>query len=559
LTATSVRIILGKGTTADRNREGESDMKTRAKNLNPYAILALLALSMFGQRLFASDCTSSTSNRSNCHLGNGSTNPAIEVNLGPIPIDKYDGVATNSSGTLNNGVILANCSGTPTPTIQYCYQQYMYNYNHNQSITGVRFQFGLAGGANSTPFDTSGNVSSTWVANLGMFFSDLYNHNITTITIQPNLGLWSDDSNSYYTTGTSNCDGSSLNFPYFLPFGVRADNGYPDCQGNNNAYTMTSTSTGTGNASFNCLTCWGWTPFYNLMDSVLYQASYAGLTVEELDLNNEMDIVDFPVSARLMYDNTSPNCPGMSYCPNILEDMQDKMDFYFGSTSRSLVTYSTLNMNPSTQTGGSPWNDGSTCNSVYSESALIIKQSSLYHALNGGYFGLPHGVQNDESHYWLYCNGTTSYMTQLPTSFATLVMPSVTDIHVWICNGQISSGSISCQDPTSAGTLGAPTARVTYNGIYSFLTTNSITANKVMLGEVNHNVTANACDTYYGDAAYSNVDGFNGYNDGLNTSSSLFQNLLSSTVFRMWSNPLGKLPVSQCYSVPYTLGPPYEP
>src|ERR1022692_2540373 len=83
--------------------------------------------------------------------------------------------------------------------------------------------------------------------------------------------------------------------------------------------------------------------------------------------------------------------------------------------------------------------NGSTCNSMYTgttspyppESALIINQSELYHALLGGSMGVPSGYTVTSG---LACGGTNSFMANLPTSYNSYpaVMPSIIDTHVWI-------------------------------------------------------------------------------------------------------------------------------
>jgi hypothetical protein len=65
---------------------------------------------------------------------------------------------------------------------------------------------------------------------------------------------------------------------------------------------------------------WGWDKLWNLVNTIAYTAHNAkpglgGLTIEELDLQNEVDLPAATVEARLIYDNT----PGIPTPPGILD------------------------------------------------------------------------------------------------------------------------------------------------------------------------------------------------------------------------------------------------
>jgi hypothetical protein len=103
----------------------------------------------------------------------GSISPSkLEVNLGPLPVDYYD--YTSAVG------YFPDCTGS----VRACMQGFLANYAA-QGVTGVRFQFGLGGGQNSTPFDANGNWQAGWIAKLSAFFQDAYAVGIRRVTPTP--------------------------------------------------------------------------------------------------------------------------------------------------------------------------------------------------------------------------------------------------------------------------------------------------------------------------------------------------------------------------------------
>ena len=236
-----------------------------------------------------------------------------EINLGGVPLDDY--YATNSGGAF-----LPNCP--TTYTVQQCYRL-MFNNNPSitdrytpnnyiaQGVTGVRFQFGLRGGGYSTPWDASGNVQRAWGSNLLAFLSDLHSYGILRVTPTPNLGGWTYWANPGGTVSTDPFTTSSgvggtgthqLMYLSWLPYGEifisspppGSQYGFPDCGGYNAGY-----STANANPAF-----WGWTPFFNLVRNVFAQVQASGLQLAEFDICNEVDVTDFTVQGRLIYDSS---------------------------------------------------------------------------------------------------------------------------------------------------------------------------------------------------------------------------------------------------------------
>ncbi len=428
---------------------------------------------------------------------------ATEINLGPFPIDNYY--------STNNGV-LPSCPSTYT--IQQCVT-YFFNSNPSvqpyspnnyiaQGVTGVRFQFGVQGGFYSTAWDGSGNVQTQWVNNLRAFLSDLHSYGIVRITPTPALDGWG---GPYITPNPPvyDCSGSTpLYFFPWMPFGHLQTNGYPDCQDNNNGYNIAN-----GNPYF-----WGWTPFFNLMNQIFSAISASGLQLGELDINNEIDVVDFTVQARLIYDNVRGT--------DVIGTLRSYASDY--GFNPGVVTFSVPSVQPSAA--------GYHCGSVYGDSALILQESDLTGAYAGGgsVFGLPSDgtVIND-----LLCGGNTTGMISLPVGYS---QPQLTDIHIYPC---VFSPSLGYCDPNQDTTS---TATVIYSDTWSFLVYRGLTGNRMMVGETQ---SQQNCDNYTSAMAGQNINGY--------LASTLYNNDAGSVTMRPWNND-----ASSCYVTPSVINPPYN-
>ncbi len=428
---------------------------------------------------------------------------ATEINLGPFPIDNY--YATN------NG-ILPSCPSTYT--IQQCVA-YFFNSNSSvqpyspnnyvaQGVTGVRFQFGVQGGFYSTPWDGSGNIQSAWVNNLRAFLSDLRAFGILRVTPTPALDGWG---GPYITPNPPvyDCSGSTpLVFFPWMPFGHLQTNGYPDCQDNNNGYNIAN-----GNPYF-----WGWSPFFNLMNQIFAAISASGLQLGELDIDNEVDLVDFTVQARLIYDN--------AHSTDVIGTLRSYAAAY--GLNSGFVTFSVPSQQPSAA--------GYHCGSLYGDSALILQQSELTGAYAGGgsLFGLPSNATVINN---LLCGGDTNGMISLPVGYS---QPQLTDIHIYPCVFSPSLGHCdSNQDTTS-------TANVIYSDTWAFLVYRGLTGNRMMVGETQ---SQQNCDNYTAVMATQNVNGY--------LASSLYTNDAASVTLRPWNND-----ASSCYVTPSVINPPYN-
>lgn len=72
------------------------------------------------------------------------------VNIWNVPVDVYQ-----SSNLQGGSLVIANCTGNPTPTIQSCMQNYLNNWGKTQGASTVRFSIAM-----TMPLDypASGNV-----------------------------------------------------------------------------------------------------------------------------------------------------------------------------------------------------------------------------------------------------------------------------------------------------------------------------------------------------------------------------------------------------------------
>jgi hypothetical protein len=128
-------------------------------------------------------------------VSGGISPSALEVNLGPLALDDYDGTTPNAS--VQAGWSIAACQGWITtssnPIYQACMQYLLGNYAI-QGVTGVRFQFNTASPP-SKALTSPAVVSSTWTNHLSSFLNDLKAFGITDITPTPS---W-DDFGAWYT------------------------------------------------------------------------------------------------------------------------------------------------------------------------------------------------------------------------------------------------------------------------------------------------------------------------------------------------------------------------
>jgi hypothetical protein len=451
------------------------------------------------------------------------------VNLGPLPIDLYDGVALN--GGQPAGRVFVGCPGFQT--VRTCMQRFLSQYAA-QGVTGVRFFFSLQGGtwqyngntrpAWSTAFDSSGNVRPAWLANLRLFFNDVAANGMK-ITVAP--VTWHYWSGTYVTRtnvpyrspqGVSCPTGTkTLDFYPWIPFGVDPNDHdsnppqffYPEGRKKPDGSSWPDSTI--PNQAYNCSPVnpifWGWSHYFNLVDQLAAQAQAAGITIEEFDMDNEENFGAFTVPWRLAYDNTTtPPTPVLQNLGQILANH---------GFSAGRVTFSV----PATGSDTTL----SDCGSVYGDSAHLLASSELQAAMSGGVIGTPRwlgpshgGMQCDTSdancpgprgsQAWYQC--ATAGMISVPAQ----PIASIIDIHMYPNDG---SGN-----PTSA-------AAVMFGDIWTFLNYRNLTGNLVMVGETYSNAANNTCVDGVTQYATQTVAGYE--------QSTLWSNDRQNVVLRPWA------------------------
>ncbi|MFB3777838.1 MAG: hypothetical protein ACE141_09505 [Bryobacteraceae bacterium] len=479
--------------------------------------------------------------------------PSItEINLGSFPVDQY------STNVMNNG-IFPNCPSDVS--VRDCVKRWFNNnpgfgtvYPGNyvsQGVTGVRFFFALGGGGGtgaggtSTPFNADGSVRSAWLTNLSNFFYDLKQSGILRVTPMPVMtGIWSGTGSLAAEPAQRDSCGTEDKTLYFfkwLPFGLEyhadANDYWPDEKDNNDAYNC---------AAANDVNFWGWSKLFNLIDQILAKAQLRQLTVEEFELENEVDLFYFTVQARLIYDNTTNT--------KVIESIGEKMSAHGFSSRR--VTVSAGVHRSADENGGH-------CGSYYGDSAMILGTSELLAAFGGAKIGAPAHVD------WLYnelllpCDGSLPYcgppgspgwyecvtgtMVEVPVTQA---VPTVTDMHSTMCVLNYPGGDCAWSVPSAA------TAKTLYDDVYSYLYYRGLLANRVVFGETNPTqVSGVSCDdipaAYVAARAQDNVDG---YKNLTSPPERLYQLDASNVTMRVWNNTR-----LDCYPQPMQVNPPYGP
>lgn len=501
-----------------------------------------------------------------CSVGSAT----VEINLGWIPLDNY---------LLPNDGWIANCPVEGSPTVRDCVVSIL-NYYQSQGASGLRFSFGMGGGACSRPFttDAPGRLNPEWVSNLQTFLADVKASQYEYVSPNPSMGYipapWNGCPVDSPVTAVylPSCQGmESLVFVPWLPYGFLVENYEtkvdPDCKGQGEAgYTLAAR-----HSSF-----WGWGPYFNLVKALLYAAKCAGLRISDFEIGSEVNLLDFPVSGRLIYDMDYSTDP-----PTLVADVYGTVrrlfDQIFGDqipNAGGLVTYATTARYPHLENSTAWLADGLNCTStVYSppNGAMLILESELQSGMRGDWIGVPTGIDNTRN--GLDCDGSVGawmwefikdYSAQLPSTNSIYAYPCIKNPYYTgtgaLCFvptqdnlGPDGTTIPPCGDPPVQPCLGAnygsATTRNFFNDLKQFLSNWQIPNNKVVFSETAR--TQNPKASYHSgcwselttDAsmAFSNVNGFNGYNGG---SSTLFG---SQVVFRPWMHLMG-----ECYY----MGPP---
>lgn len=430
-----------------------------------------------------------------------------ELNLGPFPIDRYlqSNRHSDDPSDPNYSVKLFPACGLST-TVRDCVRWFLLDAPNSfvaQGIKGVRFQFGLGGGYFSTPFTNTGTIQTAWRSNLGQFMVDLQSYGLTSVSPSPALiDGWSGEAHrvcdgcmTYITTVQQTCTGAqTLAFYKWLPFGFDPNNNYyPDGLNINNAYSCAAP-----NPYF-----WGWSKFFDMIDALLSEIQGAGLSITNLDLQNEVSFRHTTVMARMIYDPITYTdvLSGVRWLLNNRGFDQWRATFSVHSDN--------VKDDPSFN-----------CASVYQDGAMVMPASAAIAAFNAGPIGLPLNFAYTNN---LYCGGSTTGMKWLLVQYT---QPNTIDIHSHLCVIR-QNPYWPYNDQCDSNTNVTATATTFYGNVYQMLLAHSLTNANVVFGETNH-VSPQNCDDFTPALASQNVAGYK--------SSSLYWYKGSTTTMRPWFN-----------------------
>jgi hypothetical protein len=372
-----------------------------------------------------------------------SISPAqLEVNLGPIAIDWYDGTSTypNNDQGVPAGPDVPACSFTDQGSnYRGCVQAVLNNYG-SQGVVGVRFQFGMTGDGWSTPFTSqTGTMSTTWLNNLSLFFQDLRAANIQWVSMTPGWIPWGEGNMTIQgctTTGSTAVTLGTCQNAVFYPwlhFGLPAlpkDGGtfsLFDPNGWNNApylgYSQGAWQWGPGSSY----------PLYNFFDQIFGAVAQAQLAVREIDLCPETSLSNFPVYARLISDQTQLPSPGNGLSVLPLGFIRNVME------AHGLGGWVTMS------TGAGQPQMGAACTSpLTGTSELVLDADELLSATLGGPFGWPaYGTVNGVT-CAIGWYGSPSYIASEP-------LPNILDIHTYPADSVTDAGFGQIGNPNSSG------------------------------------------------------------------------------------------------------------
>ena len=436
---------------------------------------------------------------------------SLHVNLGYVSFVNYDTAHLASA----NGFV-GNCPDGSS--VRSCFQTILFNMRA-QGVTGVRVFLPLCEGDPSiSPITGCGNLTSgvsfsatsgpgqLWIQKAGDFFNDVKNatdangvgiRNVT-ITLVHGTPAGAPTNGGIYGFPVSKAAASSPAGPcstapdtiYFwpsLPYGITGPPYFPIGQGEPNS------------AGYNCAPMnpyfIGWTNQFNAINALL-AAAVGKVNINELETEQEISLVEFPVQLRYIYDNVHAGSYNQAYTncnsnPSLVDNV---------------CILRTLMSNNGFDPGGVNWsaqlsdatNSSQNCSSVYGDFARQINLGAIASAFGGGYIGLATASVPMDG---LHCGGgSTSGMYQVPIYHT---QPNMYDQHMY--------PHVEPAQPTD--TEVQTVATLAFSDFLHFLNIVSNPSALVMVGETHIGTYSNAagCDTtpFPPLAAANTVAGFN--------------------------------------------------
>jgi hypothetical protein len=434
----------------------------------------------------------------------------LHTNLGWVPLDEYD--ANHAPGS----TLAAACPGVAT--VRGCYQAIFQDFRA-QGVTGVRFIFPLCAGSiaplqncgtsqvTSPSPDPNQDVNNPWIQKLAAFYQDLAGKGIYDVT--PTMVHSGDTTGSQLLPlgRAPNGNGCETNPPTHLwyvplePYGRVPCHDYEmTCPSNVNCGTYCQADYGhpydpDHKSGYNCSPSnpifVGWGNLDNVAAAVIRTAKGAGLNIYEFDVEQELNVTEFPVQARFIYDNAHgpERCIGLACYHDDLTAVEQRM-----SDSEYPAGRVTWSASDSWRSAG-----GAECVSVYStpnRSALgrLIQLDGVANVINGGWFGEPWDWHDQGG---VICNGTYCQdggnnpdtclhpMAHTPLSHT---LPSIVDLHTYPCitheDGCFNDANANVY--TEAGNV--------FAGVFDFLVRTNNQAATFTVGET-HTTANNGCDS----------------------------------------------------------------
>lgn len=382
----------------------------------------------------------------------------MEVNLAAIPFDYYNYSAPASPYFPSTSETLGGpkCLGK---SVRQCVKDALASYAQ-QGFKGVRFMYGLCGGAWSSAFTDSVSTTcfpgpgrslslrSQWQTNLQSFLSDVADSGIKRITPTPMLYDFGGEVR-FLQNVWDPCTGN------FAPNSVKAE---PTAPFMHREYDL---------GGVNVLLPWGfmipqgyncapanphfigWPLIFQHFQFLFGNATYAGtnpniqlrgLLINEVDFRQELDLLNFTVLHRFVLDNKSaehrspantvPRLMVGGYLANTLKPGGSSGSYGLDGGIRR-VTFSTTDI-PTTlrPIPGTYMTDWTCYFSMYNDPPRLILQSALVAAMTNGKIGLPSWagayVENG-----LWCGGDAASSPNLLSSGIYDFLPNIIDIHTY--------------------------------------------------------------------------------------------------------------------------------
>ncbi len=326
------------------------------------------------------------------------------------------------------------------------------------------------------PIASPPNTQYKWIQNVKSFFEDVNAAGIqnVTLTFGSSGGVGntftvasSATSSPKSPTGT-NCSEpgglccldtpATVMFNPYVPFGMDPATGYPI--GYYYASPKTSLNQGWNCAPVNSNYFLGWTNQFNVINAVL-GAAKGLVTVYELETQQELNTMSFPVLLRYLYDNSMPQSAGLPQGATV--DVVSNL--------RSLM--SANGFDPNRVIWSALWVDSTSatynCSNVYTDFARNTGMDSVTQAINGGYIGTSTLSTVTDA---LVCGGSSPQTTMFTVPvYSTL--PDLVDVHVYPSVTQVSNTDAQIQQ----------VAALDYGDMPHFLALASLQSAAMVLGE----------------------------------------------------------------------------